>query len=382
MYILELPSFFPPHGGLFCLDQARALQSLGHKVRIVSAVELGVTLDRSLWLTAPWGEEHICMEGIEVSRRFMRALPKCVEHNIRKWVQSCCRMAEADIARHGKPDILHAHCCKMAGVAARQIAAAHNIPYVITEHLSSGLFERDFGKGWSRHRWLLPLLQQAYKDAACVVPVSRELVDDLAPFFGTDYRYRPISNIIDTDFFTFRHREPLQGRPFRYCCLAVANIHGKGYDVLSEAMRLMPGGTELHIAGRGTDGDAMRRLFDGIRGVTLHGCLDKEGVRQLLWQCDALVLPTRSEAQPLVVMEAMATGIPVVGTECIPACQRIEEACLTVPKDDAVALCRQMQQVQYIQPSPKFAEAVQTIASPKAVARQIEEVMREAYSQR
>ncbi len=43
MHILEIPSFFPPYGGEFCLEQSKALQQLGHEVRILSRVQLGIT---------------------------------------------------------------------------------------------------------------------------------------------------------------------------------------------------------------------------------------------------------------------------------------------------------------------------------------------------
>ena len=40
MHILEIPSFFTPYGGEFCLDQAKALKAVGHEVRILSNVQL------------------------------------------------------------------------------------------------------------------------------------------------------------------------------------------------------------------------------------------------------------------------------------------------------------------------------------------------------
>ena len=66
MHILELPSFFPPHGGLFCLEQAKALKAKGHEVRIVSVLELGVSKDSAFYFTAPWREERKEIEGVEV----------------------------------------------------------------------------------------------------------------------------------------------------------------------------------------------------------------------------------------------------------------------------------------------------------------------------
>ena len=381
MHILELPSFFPPHGGLFCLEQAKALKAMGHEVRIVSVVELGVSLDRKFYLTAPLREERKELEGVEVFCYYMRAVPKAVRININQWVRLCQKMVDRYVRRFGKPDVLHAHCCKSAGLAAREIAGRLDIPYFISEHLSSGLFERDFGKGWQKHVWLKEKMRQAYEAAACVMPVSRELVNDLAPFFGKSYRFQPVSNIVDTNFFYFRERT--QSPHFRFCCLAIADIHGKGYDVLADAFRQFESSPfkgetervlELHIAGQGTDLRPMQELFAHTPNVHLHGHLDKQGVRELLWQSDALVLPSRSEAQPLVVLEALATGIPVVSTECVPASLRIPDACLIAPIGDASMLAERMQEVMHIAPSRAFSDAVRQMASPAVIAHQLSDL--------
>ena len=382
MHILELPSFFPPHGGLFCLEQAKALKALGHEVRIVSVVELSLTKDKSLYFTAPWREERREMEGVEVFCTYMRAVPKAVRYNVDRWTQLCEKALESYVSRFGKPDVLHAHCCKSAGLAAKKIAQQLGIPYYISEHLSSGLFERDFGKGWQRHQWLREELRQVYEAANCVIPVSRELVDDLAPFFGKAYHYQAVSNIVDTDYWTYQEREPSYNRPFRFCCLAVADIYGKGYDVLADAVKssTLKGATErgfeLHIAGQGTDSRELQSLFAGHDNVCLHGYLSKEEVRELLWKSDALVLPSRSEAQPLALLAALATGIPVVSTECVPASVRVSEGCLIVPVGDSKAFAEKMREVMHIKPSREFSEFVQRKASPSVVAKQLTEIFK------
>jgi len=353
---------------------------MGHEVRVVSVVELGASKDRSFYLTAPWREERRELEGVEVFRYYLRAVPKAVRYNINQWVKLCQEAVDRYVRRFGKPDVLHAHCCKNAGLAAKEIAERLGIPYFISEHLSSGLFERDFGKGWQRHAWLKEQMRQAYEDAACVLPVSRELVDDLAPFFGKDYRWQAVSNIIDTNFFTFHERT--QSPSFRFCCLAVADIYGKGYDVLAavmeklkvEKVKRLNRTFELHIAGLGTDLRPMQELFAHVPNVHLHGHLDKHGVRDLLWQSDALVLPSRSEAQPLVILEALATGIPVVTTECVPESLRIPEACLIAPIGDAKVLADKMHEVMHIAPSQAFSDAVRQMASPAVIAQKLTEL--------
>lgn len=217
-------------------------------------------------------------------------------------------------------------------------------------------------------------MRQTYEAANCVIPVSRELVDDLAPYFGQAYRYRPISNIVDTDFFTYRERDPVVNRPFRLCCLAIADIYGKGYDVLADAIGHLPAEIELYIAGQGTDSKPMQNLFAQSPNVHLYGQLSKSGVRDLLWKCDALVLPSRSEAQPLVILEALATGIPVVSTECIPSSLRMPGACRLAPIGDARKLAEKMQEVMHIAPSREFSDIVQRMASPSVVAKQLTEL--------
>ncbi|MHC5557771.1 GT4 family glycosyltransferase PelF [Kocuria sp. U4B] len=56
--------------------------------------------------------------------------------------------------------------------------------------------------------------------------------------------------------------------------------------------------------------------------VTVHGTVD---VRERLDQYDLLVLPSYNEGQPIVVLEAMAAGIPTVGTDVGGMSQLIAE---------------------------------------------------------
>jgi glycosyltransferase involved in cell wall biosynthesis len=165
----------------------------------------------------------------------------------------------------------------------------------------------------------------------------------------------------------------LNGRPFRFCCLA--NFWPlKGYDVLLPAFRqLKEAGldVELHIAGRGTDSDACKLMLS--EGVISHGLISRDAVRMLLYQSDTLVLASRSEVQPLSLLEAMSTGIPVVATECVPQSLRIEGGCTIVPVDDVQALSDAMRRVMEQKDFDGVAvsEAVRQLASPEVIGRQL-----------
>lgn len=373
MHILEIPSFFPPHGGLFVLEQARALQTQGNKVRILACVQLGMSVDGSFYLRARrdrWWEE---MNGVEVYRSYMRTVPCCIRPNQQRWCRIVQEMYEDYKQRYGRPDVLHAHCCQWAGVAARMISEREDIPFFITEHLPSGIFDYYYGKDWNKAEWARLLLKDTYEHANHVIPVSAELVDDLAPFFGNDYAFTPISNMIDVDFYAFRQRERRTDRRFRFCCLAIGDIERKGYDVLAEALKGLDN-VELHIAGKGTESEAMQNLFAGSDAVVFHGDLDKQGVRELLYQSDALVLASRSEAQGLVIMEAISTGIPVVTTDAIPQNALVEGACLIAKVGDSVSLHQRMQEVIHVDFDPRWSDELKARVAPHVVAQQIMKV--------
>lgn len=386
MHILEIPSFFPPYGGWFCLDQSKALAAQGHTVRIVACVQLGVTISRWQFVTAATHVEKRQMDGIEVYYRQLRGWPLCKHRNMKRWVSAVEQMAARYVAAHGVPDIIHAHCAKWAGCAAQALSRRYGVPYVITEHLSHQVFETELhGR---TDAWQIPLLKDAYREAARVVAVSEELVADIAPYFGTDYRHTAISNTIDTRFFAYREREPKGGRPMRFCCLAMF-IPLKGYDVLLKAFRTLVEQRRvdacLAIAGTYTDSPRLAAMVKALKledRVKMYGLVDKQRVRDILYQSDCLVLASRSEAQGLVLLEAMSTGIPVITTEVAPQAMRIT-GCHVVPVDDVEALAGMMEQVA-LSPadgdSRQMSQHVAEMSSPEAVGSRLSKLFSEIVS--
>jgi glycosyltransferase involved in cell wall biosynthesis len=377
MHILEIPSFFTPYGGEFCLEQAKALKALGHEVRILSNVQLGITIGGKDFLVLPSCRFEHERDGITIYQSYQRGLPRMVHHNVMRWVDIVCSMFTEYVAKYGKPDILHAHCAKWAGYAAMQIRKQYDIPYVITEHLPKDIFKLELGEAPTT-AWQVPLLKETYHQADMVITVSEELVDDLACYFGRDYRHVAIPNMIDTRFYSFSQRKPVIDRAFSFCCPAIFN-HRKGYDVLFEALAQLTE-TEpnvvLHIAGMGTDSKACRQMIKryGVQDkVICHGRIDANEMRALYDQSDALVMASRSEAQPLVLLEAMSTGIPVIATTCVPKSVRIEGGCTVVPVDNAEALCVAMKQVMACEFDGKtVSDAVKRMSAPQVVAQKLE----------
>jgi glycosyltransferase involved in cell wall biosynthesis len=380
MHILEVPSFFQPHGGLFCLEQAKALKNLGHEVRIMTNVQLGITVELHDYFMLPYRRYVHEMDGITIYQSYQRGLPKGIQFNAKRWVTIVRNMFEQYVKKYGQPDIIHAHCAKWAGYAAMLISQDYDIPYVITEHLSKTIFDDEFRLIGS-NPWQIPLLSEAYQHAAKVLSVSEELPERLSVYFGKGLRWKTVSNIVDTDFYQYKQRKPLQGRAFQFCCLANF-IPLKGYDILFSAFsRLRKQGmaVELHIAGRGTDtADCRSQLTNGM---FTHGLIDRQAVRELLYASDALVLASRSEAQPLVLLEAMSTGIPVVSTEVIPQNLRLKGGCFIVPIDNADLLAEAMKHVvETLIDGQQISQQVAQLASARVVGEKLDKVFREAVA--
>lgn len=97
----------------------------------------------------------------------------------------------------------------------------------------------------------------------------------------------------------------------------------KGSDVLLALARAQPSRIELSVVGPLDPGMADEFLREASAlGVRLTGRLDSARVREEMVRSDALILPSHHEGFPMVVLEAMSVGLPVV-TSDVGACREI-----------------------------------------------------------
>ena len=121
-------------------------------------------------------------------------------------------------------------------------------------------------------------------------------------------------------------------------------VERKGVDVLLRALARQPTGPDgarhtLTVAGDGPHRLALERLRDDLGladRVTFLGF--RTDVPQLMAHHDAFVLPARMEQQPLVLIEAMASGLPVLATDVGGVADMLAGRGRLVPPDDDAAL--------------------------------------------
>lgn len=124
----------------------------------------------------------------------------------------------------------------------------------------------------------------------------------------------------------------------------------KGVDVLLRAVAGLPGNARLVVIGAGPERAALERLSGalGLAGrVTFQPPRPSTDMPQVYAQFDVLVLPSRAQASwkeqfGRVLIEAMACGVPVIGSTCGEIPNVIGETGLIFAENDAEALRAQL----------------------------------------
>jgi glycosyltransferase involved in cell wall biosynthesis len=119
-----------------------------------------------------------------------------------------------------------------------------------------------------------------------------------------------------------------------------ANLeYWKGIDVLLAACASLRAPYRLEVFGDGSDRRTLeaQAARDGV-AATFHGFVDD--FRSRLARLDVFVLASRAENLPVAILEAMAAGLPVVGTRAggIPELVLHGETGFLVEPDDPAAL--------------------------------------------
>lgn len=127
----------------------------------------------------------------------------------------------------------------------------------------------------------------------------------------------------------------------------------KGVDLLLKAVAEMKGSWRLVILGEGPEQDRLeelaRRLGLNDR-VIFEGWFSSLRMPAFYRELDALVLPSRSrpnwvEQFGRVLIEAMACGVPVIGSDCGEIPQVVRNGGLIFPEDDARALRERLERL-------------------------------------
>jgi len=223
------------------------------------------------------------------------------------------------------PDVVHVNLVDPGSNAAVVAAAQEVAPTVATLHLAG---DCEAGPGRARLAALyrgLDLLITPAEDAA------RQVLERLAePRRGVVVQQNGVDLPVDPSG-PAGHRPPRVGV---HCRLT----EQKGVDVLVGATRVLVSRgvpVEVVVAGSGRDERQLRDLAVGLP-VSFPGW--SPDVRGFLAGLDVFCLPSRREAMPLALLEALAEGLPCVATDVGDVAAVLGDVVVVVPPEDPVAL--------------------------------------------
>ncbi len=317
--VLILPSWYLPDGGGFFKDHAEALHYGEFHVDVLVNRVLGITRN-SLYhiLQARKIKENI--EGpLRVIRSAFVKWPKMEKHNLRGWVKKYLELYKHYEIKYGKPDIIIVHSSIWAGYVAARIKEEYEIPYILVEHRSR--FARNIQAAQKMIReWYFPFIRSTLVQADRIVTVSPSIDNQLISISpGIRNKISTIPNLIDTEFFNLPEKKR-DKEPFIIISFGILE-DVKGFDILIEAfskfIKLHDGDFYLRIGGRGSKFKKLMKLarkFNVAEKISLHGYVPREEVAREMQLANLFILPSRFEAFGVVLIEAMATGCPVIST--------------------------------------------------------------------
>ena len=242
----------------------------------------------------------------------------------------------------GKPDLIHVHVLTRMGLVAYRQKLIHGTPYIITEHWSRYLPGNDFSGGF-RKRWT----RRVVKNAKMVTTVSEVLAQAMQNHGLNHPDYRILPNVIDTNLF---RPIPHHNETPKIVHVSCFEDKSKNISGLLDSLRLLKDKGkpfQAVLIGEGMDLEAMKQRVIDLElteCVRFTGLLQNQALVDELATGDFFVLPSRYETGGIVLLEAMACGLPVIATR-VGALPEIvtEQNGILVPNGDIKALAEAME---------------------------------------
>ena len=310
--------FYPELGGIqdSVATISRTLGRRGHQVDI-HAPRYATRDYRRIGLTQ---RERGLGANVRVRRRSSVPFPSSTRQSRAALLSP---IAWAELLGREKPDVIHVHSFFGIGLEALLNGNFLGVPVVGTNHTTIAGFGPHIpvSEGWAA-----AYVMWFYNQCDYVTAPSRSVFAELGET-RLSRPHRVVSNPIDIDLFTparSDERDALRARfGLRSPTITYAGrlAPEKNIEVLLRALAVLRDGgkaAELAIAGHGSHEPVLRALATelGIEGqVRFLGTLAQDELARLLRISDIFAIMSTSETQSMVLLQAMASGVPVVAAQ-------------------------------------------------------------------
>lgn len=207
-----------------------------------------------------------------------------------------------------KIDIIHSHLAYPAGFLGTVIYKSRNMPHVFTEHTNIRKYFRSY-----IHKVCVKF---AIKNSPGIICVSKALGEEVTEL--TDRKIFVVYNVIDSR--KFRTAAPEIGSAVNIGFLGGLGNNNKGLDLLLKSVSALKNkNIILHIGGKGSMLEDYTRMSEELgigSNCRFYGEILPEKINDFYSRLNIFVLPSRYETFGIVLIEALASGIPVIATRC------------------------------------------------------------------
>ena len=349
MHVLVIPSWYPRHigdvSGSFFREQALALRKNGCKVGVIYPELLSLRSWRT-FSPRKRGIQMQCDAGIPTYRSHgMNWFPRLDRLASRLFVRHGQQLYKRYVEENGVPDIIHAHSLLYGGVLANEIRKKYQIPFVVTEH--STAFARNLISSAG-----ISVAAAAASNAAMKFAVSEAFAKLLNESFELGASlWTEMPNIVSENFLKVDLKRKKDLKEFVFLNVALMQEKKKQILILEAFASIKKYHNEIRLTFVG-DGPERKKIEKRSVELGIHadvkftGLLTRDLVLQEMMGSDAFVLASSHETFGVVVIEALALGIPVIATRCGgPESILREKDGVLIPTNDVDALATAMEKV-------------------------------------
>ncbi|HIE15366.1 MAG TPA: glycosyltransferase family 4 protein [Bacteroidales bacterium] len=315
-HILFLPAWYPHKNdsmtGLFVKNHAKAI-SLYHKVTVIHALQDTALQKRfEIEQTDKNGFTEILIYykkntlPIPLINTILRIF------RFRKAIYLGIKQIEN---KQQIPDIIHVHILTRYGIMGYLLSKRWKIPFVITEHWSRYLPERNTYKGLLRKL----ITKKIVRKASAVMPVSKILMQAMQYHHLYNSVYKVIPNTVNTSIFV-PFTEDKSSPPFRFIHVSCFDNAIKNITGIIDAYKLLlktEHSVELILAGDGPDYDMVKKYAaeTGLASkITFTGLLEEKALANVIAKSNSMVIFSNFETFSVVAAESLSCSVPVIAT--------------------------------------------------------------------